>query len=93
VLASEVARLAGGPAALCRRALEVAANGDLRLATQLVEWAATADPTSVEVHGTRAEIYKARRADEQSLMAQGIYGWAASTSDAVVAEGNSAEPG
>ncbi len=44
VLAREVAALAGGTSALVERARAVAEAGDLRLACQLVEWAAAAAP-------------------------------------------------
>ncbi len=76
----EVARLAGGALALARRGQEVAAEGDLRLACQLVEWAARADPENAEVHAARAAVYDQRRGAEQSLMARGIYGSAAAES-------------
>jgi alkyl sulfatase BDS1-like metallo-beta-lactamase superfamily hydrolase len=76
-VAREVASLAGGVAALAARAAEVAAAGDLRLAAQLAEWAVQADPDDADAHGTRADVYTARRAEEASLMAQGIFGSAA----------------
>ena len=44
VLAAEVAALAGGAVALADRAAEIADDGDLRLAAQLIEWAAAAAP-------------------------------------------------
>lgn len=75
-LAAEVATLAGGAEALARRAEAVAADGDLRLACQLVEWAAAVagGPTEApEVHEVRARIYEQRRKAETSLMAKGIY--------------------
>jgi alkyl sulfatase BDS1-like metallo-beta-lactamase superfamily hydrolase len=76
-LATEVAALAGGVGALVARAGELAAAGDLRLAAQVAEWAVQADPESPAAHGARAEVYAARRAEEASLMAQGIFGSAA----------------
>jgi alkyl sulfatase BDS1-like metallo-beta-lactamase superfamily hydrolase len=82
-LAQEVAHLAGGARSLARRAREVAATGDLRLACELVEWAALAAPDDAGVHGARAEIYTERRRSELSLMARGIYGDAARQSAAV----------
>jgi alkyl sulfatase BDS1-like metallo-beta-lactamase superfamily hydrolase len=85
-LALEVARLAGGAPALVRRARELAAAGDLRLACELVEWAALAAEDDAGVHGARAEIYTERRRRELSLMARGIYGDAARRS-AAIAEG------
>jgi alkyl sulfatase BDS1-like metallo-beta-lactamase superfamily hydrolase len=73
VIAAEVAALAGGAAALTRRALEVADAGDLRLAAQLVEWATAADPRDAGAHRARADIYGRRRSEETSLMARGIF--------------------
>ncbi len=81
-VAAEVASLAGGPDALASRALLVAESGDLRLACQLVEWAAQAAPEDPAVHESRAAVYRARRDNESSLMAKGIYGTAAGESEA-----------
>jgi alkyl sulfatase BDS1-like metallo-beta-lactamase superfamily hydrolase len=75
--AAEVAGLSGGSDVLARRATELAEAGDLRLACQLVELAAQADPGSHAIHGARADIYERRRKVESSLMARGIYGFAA----------------
>ncbi len=79
-LAAEVAALAGGAPVLARRASEVAADGDLRLAAQLAEWAVQADPDDVGAHAVRAEVYEQRRREESSLMAQGIFRAAADDS-------------
>ncbi len=79
-LAAEVASLAGGPEVLAERARTLAASGDLRLACQLVEWAAAATDAP-EVHAARAEIYHLRRNDELSLMSKGIFGSAAAVSE------------
>jgi alkyl sulfatase BDS1-like metallo-beta-lactamase superfamily hydrolase len=76
VVAGEVAGLAGGAAALAQRAIEVADGGDLRLAAQLVEWAAQAAPSDAGVHEARAEIYRRKRTQATSTMARGIYSWA-----------------
>ncbi|WP_436795721.1 alkyl sulfatase dimerization domain-containing protein [Actinospongicola halichondriae] len=85
-VASEVAALAGGAAALSVRAVEVAECGDLRLACQLAEWAAEAvsddGRDASEVHANRAEVYRQRRDSESSLMAKGIFGTAATASEA-----------
>ncbi len=78
--ATEVADLAGGARALAARAEAVAADGDLRLAAQLVELAARAAPDDTVVHGARAEVYARRVAAEPSLMAQGVFAWAESES-------------
>ena len=72
-VAAEVAALAGGAAALARRAIELSDAGDMRLACQLAEWAAQAAPDDAEVHAARAGVYGARRDRELSLMARGIY--------------------
>ncbi len=74
--AREVAALSGGAGTLVERAKGLAAEGDLRLACQLVELAVQADPDDVAAHRARAEIYDTRRRAESSLMAKGIYGWA-----------------
>ncbi|MBK5222519.1 MAG: MBL fold metallo-hydrolase [Acidimicrobiia bacterium] len=79
--ATEVAGLAGGPGALAVRARELADAGDLRLACQIVELAVQAGPEDREAHAARAEIYEMRRVDESSLMAKGIYRWAAAQSE------------
>jgi alkyl sulfatase BDS1-like metallo-beta-lactamase superfamily hydrolase len=75
-IAAEVAALAGGADVLARRAADVAETGDLRLACQLVEWAASAaggPAEAPEIHATRARIYEQRRTAETSLMAKGIF--------------------
>jgi len=72
-LAREVAALAGGVDNLLRRVSELAATGDLRLAAQVAEWAVQAAPQDASAHGARAEVYAARRAEEPSLMAKGIF--------------------
>jgi alkyl sulfatase BDS1-like metallo-beta-lactamase superfamily hydrolase len=76
-VARELVRLVGGAARLAARAREVAAGGDLRLAAHLAEAAALADPDDRDVQAARAEVYEARVAAEPSLMARGIFGWAA----------------
>ena len=72
-VAAEVAALAGGAGALAQRAGELCHAGELRLACQLVEWAAQAAPSDSEVHAVRAEVYRTRRERELSLMARGLY--------------------
>ncbi|WP_194922502.1 alkyl sulfatase dimerization domain-containing protein [Catenulispora pinisilvae] len=76
-LAKVIAQLAGGAERLATRAHAAADDGDLRLATDLVELAWQAAPDDVAIHKSRAEIYEARTEGERSLMAQGIYRWAA----------------
>jgi alkyl sulfatase BDS1-like metallo-beta-lactamase superfamily hydrolase len=82
VLAAEVAALAGGPGALAARALEVAGSGDLRLAGHLAEMASLAAPDDPAVHDARAQVFRQRVAAEPSLMAKGVFSWAASESKA-----------
>jgi alkyl sulfatase BDS1-like metallo-beta-lactamase superfamily hydrolase len=79
-LARELAALAGGAAALTKRAEALAAEGELRLACHLVELAVLADPTNKDAHAKRAAIYQQRRDSESSLMAKGIFGYTAGES-------------
>ena len=72
-VAAEVARLAGGSAAVAARATELSEAGNLRLACHLAEWAAQAAPDDPDVLEVRAEVYRQRRDQEQSLMSRGIY--------------------
>ena len=90
-LAGELAALAGGAARLALRAEELAVEGDLRVACELIELAATAAPDDAAVHAARAVIYDARRREESSLMAKGIFAEAAATSRAI-AEGEHGTP-
>ena len=77
VLAREIAGLAGGATRLADRARELAAAGDLRLAGHLAELAAQAAPDDPGVLRVRAEVFGARAHAEASLMAKGIFSWAA----------------
>ena len=79
--AAEWVRLAGGPDAVVRRALELADGGDARLACHLVEHAVLAAPTA-EVHRARERVYAARAAEQESSMARNILGHAARSSAA-----------
>jgi alkyl sulfatase BDS1-like metallo-beta-lactamase superfamily hydrolase len=82
-LAAELAALAGGADRLATRAAEAAAAGDFRIASHLVDLAAWAAPDDPAIHGVRAEVYRARRASETSLMAKGIFAGALRESQAV----------
>jgi alkyl sulfatase BDS1-like metallo-beta-lactamase superfamily hydrolase len=73
----EVASLAGGLRALVARARELAAVGDLRLASHLADWAVAAAPADKDAHAARAEIYGARAESERALMTRGVFGAAA----------------
>ncbi|MGQ0433808.1 MAG: alkyl sulfatase dimerization domain-containing protein [Microthrixaceae bacterium] len=72
-LAMEMASLAGGAHALAKRADELAAAGDLRLACHLAELAGLAAPEDHAVQTIRADVYERRRQAETSLMAKGIF--------------------
>ncbi|MGW3348072.1 alkyl sulfatase dimerization domain-containing protein [Nonomuraea rubra] len=80
VLAKSVAELAGGPAALADAALRALSGGDERLAGHLAELAALAAPDDAGVHRVRAQVFSARAAGELSLMAKGVFTWAAEES-------------
>ena len=83
-LGTEIASLCGGVEALVARAVERSGEGDHRMACQLIEFAAAAEPESHSVHEARIAVYRARRAAETSLMAKGIFNSAAADSEAVV---------
>jgi alkyl sulfatase BDS1-like metallo-beta-lactamase superfamily hydrolase len=70
--AREWIALAGGIDAVLRRAKELTAAGNSRLACHLVEYAVLADPASAEVHAVRAEVYDVRSKLESSSMARNI---------------------
>jgi len=76
-LAAEIASLAGGAARLADRAQQVAASGDLRLASHLAELAALAAPDDAGVHAVRAEVFGRRAETERSTMSKGVFAWAA----------------
>ena len=67
---------------LAARAEQIASTRDLRLACHLVELAALAAPDDKAIHAIRAAIYQQRRDSETSLMAKGIFGYAAGESAA-----------
>ena len=85
-LATEIAALAGGADELAKRAIEVA-DDDMRLGCHLVELAVQAEPENKKAHGARGEIYQRRREQETSLMAKGIFGYAARESQAKAGDG------
>jgi alkyl sulfatase BDS1-like metallo-beta-lactamase superfamily hydrolase len=76
-LATEIASLAGGAAALAARALELCEAGDLRLAAHLAEWAVRAAPGDGAAKDACKRVYEARAAAETSLMGQSIFAEAA----------------
>jgi glyoxylase-like metal-dependent hydrolase (beta-lactamase superfamily II) len=72
-VAHEVARLAGGAAALVARAQAVAAGGDLRLACHLADYALEAQPRDPDVQRGVAALYEERAAGEAGLMARNLF--------------------
>ena len=78
-LAEEIARLAGDARQLAERALTLSRD-DPRVACHLAEMAALAAPDDAQVHEVRAEVFQRRRDGETSLMAKGIFGFAANES-------------
>jgi glyoxylase-like metal-dependent hydrolase (beta-lactamase superfamily II) len=71
--AEEIARLAGGVAALVTRGRELLAGGDATVATHFAEWATRAAPDDLAAQAFKRDAY-ARRLDEaESLMARGIF--------------------
>ncbi|MDP3215976.1 MAG: alkyl sulfatase dimerization domain-containing protein, partial [Deltaproteobacteria bacterium] len=65
--------LAGGAAAMAARAMAVAEEGDLALASHLIEHAALAAPDDAGIGAMRRDVYGRRAAAAGSLMARGIY--------------------
>ncbi len=84
-LATVIAELSGGPAALLARAEQAAADHDFRLAGHLADLAGWAAPDDPDIHRGRALVYRARRAAEPSLMSKGIFAAAARESEAIAA--------
>jgi alkyl sulfatase BDS1-like metallo-beta-lactamase superfamily hydrolase len=78
--AAAVAELAGGSTALADVARRYADAGELRLAAHFAELAVQADADDTTAHAARAEVYDARSKAEDSLMARGIFTWAAGES-------------
>ena len=85
-LAREMVNLAGGPIAMAERAQRLVDEGDLRVACHLIEMVVQADPDDRAAHEVRAEVYRARRRTELSLMAKGIFSGAIRESQAIVDE-------
>ncbi|MBK9264955.1 MAG: MBL fold metallo-hydrolase [Polyangiaceae bacterium] len=76
-LARVIVEMAGGAEQLAARALVLANQGSLRVATELVEMAYRAAPKDEAVRMVRATIYDKRAEGETSLMAKAIFGSAA----------------
>jgi len=78
----EVASLAGGVGELVARALAVAGEGRLALASHLIDWAIAAAPEDGGAHAARAQIYERRARGARALMTRGIFSAAAQESAA-----------
>jgi glyoxylase-like metal-dependent hydrolase (beta-lactamase superfamily II) len=81
-VARELAGLAGGVDALVARARALAAAGDMRLASHLVDLAVAAAPEDGDAHAARADVYERRAAASPATMTKGIFGAAARESRA-----------
>lgn len=79
-LATALADLAGGAAALADAARRHADADELRIAGHLAEFAVQAAPDDAALHAVRAEINQARAEFESSLMARSLFAWAATES-------------
>ncbi len=75
--ATEWVALAGGIAAVLKRAGELRDAGDLRMASHLLEYAVIAEPGSTEAHGLRSEVFAARSRAATSSMERNILNHAA----------------
>ena len=72
-VAEEISQLAGGADELAARALAVSAQGNLRLAAHLVEFAAMADPANRDIHLIRATVYGEISRAEPSLIGKALF--------------------
>lgn len=70
--AREWVALAGGPERVLTRVAALKAEGNVRLACHLIEFAVLAAPESAEAHALRREIYEARAQGERALIARNL---------------------
>ncbi|MBV8979230.1 MAG: MBL fold metallo-hydrolase [Alphaproteobacteria bacterium] len=73
MLACEIAALSGGAERLATRAAELGAQGQMRLAAHLADYALEAAPENATVQQQVAEIYERCAAQETSLMSVNIF--------------------
>lgn len=71
--AAEIARLAGGVAAIVARGRTLLGAGATALAAHLAEWATRADATDRGAQTLKRDVYARRLAEEPALMAHGIF--------------------
>ena len=84
--AVEIVALAGGVSAVIRRGRELLAQSQLELAAHCAEWATRAEPLDRAAQALKRDVYEARLATEESLMAKGIFRAAANDARAVLGE-------
>jgi len=72
-VATELASLAGGAAALAARATALAESGELATACHLADLALEADASDPAVREAVASLYERRAAGESSLMARNLF--------------------
>jgi len=81
-VAAEIAKLAGGAAALADRATSIAQTGDIRLACHLADYALEAAPEDGHVKEIVARVYEQRATSETSFMAVNLFRTAAAYANA-----------
>ena len=79
--AREWVAMAGGIDKVLARASALKAEGNLRLACHIVEFAVLAEPSSKDAHAVRADVYGARSKLEESSMSRNILNHAALASE------------
>ena len=79
--AREWVAMAGGIDKVLARVAALQAEGNLRLACHIVEYAVLAEPESKEAHAVRRDVYAARAKGESSSMSRNILNHAALASD------------
>ena len=91
--AGVIVELAGGLAKLVERARKLAAEGNLRLASHVADWAFRAARDDPEARLVRAEIFGRRAEESESLMASNLFRAAAEEAGAVPQPPGSRESG
>ncbi|MBW1888434.1 MAG: MBL fold metallo-hydrolase, partial [Deltaproteobacteria bacterium] len=71
--AKEIVGLAGGVKKLLKRADELLAAGETRMACHMADWAYGAEPNNPDVREIVRRVYTTRAEAESSTMAIGIY--------------------
>ncbi|NDP42631.1 MAG: MBL fold metallo-hydrolase, partial [Aromatoleum sp.] len=79
--AREWVAMAGGIDNVLARVAALQAEGNLRLACHIVEFAVLAEPSSKDAHAARRDVYAARAKGEMSSMSRNILNHAALASD------------